>query len=108
MTSPVAMSLEDSITMMFMVPRDLEKASLPKPNNQEIEFTEMPSKILAAVRFGGWASNEKIEEYKAMLAEALAKEGIAHTGHFQYLGYNPPYEVVNRRNEVVVELVEKP
>jgi len=33
MTSPVTMSLEDSMTMMFMVPNDLKKENLPYQMN---------------------------------------------------------------------------
>ena len=33
---------------------------------------------------------------------SLAKEKLQHTNKFTYLGYNPPYELFNRRNEVVV------
>jgi effector-binding domain-containing protein len=108
MTSPVAMSLEDSMTMRFMVPRNIKKEDLPKPNNSNIIFEEIPSKKVAAIRFGGWASTEKIDMYQIKLKEALSKEGILHTDKFQYFGYNPPYELINRRNEVVVELSEEP
>lgn len=108
MTSPVTMNLEESMTMMFMVPRDMSKEDLPKPNNSNIAFEEIPAKKVAAIRFGGWASTEKIDLYKAKLKEALNQEGIAHTDQFQFFGYNPPYELINRRNEVVVELTEEP
>ncbi len=47
MTSPVAMSLEDSMTIMFMVPKDLKKENLPKPNQTSIEFREEPAKTLS-------------------------------------------------------------
>lgn len=104
MTSPVAMALEDSITMMFMVPKNISKETLPKPNQSDIEFKEEPAKTVAAITFGGWSSNEKIEKYKKELTDALDAEGIAYTNHFFYLGYNPPFEVLNRRNEVIVEL----
>jgi len=104
MTSPVTMSLEDSMTMMFMVPKELDKDKLPVPNQKEIEFVEVPPKKMAAIRFGGWASTEKIKKYKAMLIAELEKEGITHNNKFYYFGYNPPYEVVNRRNEVLVEV----
>ena len=43
MTSPVAMSLDDSMTMMFMVPKDSEN-KLPKPNDNQIHFKEEPAK----------------------------------------------------------------
>ena len=52
------------------------------------------------------ADDEKIEKYSQKLSALLAKEGIAHTESFSYLGYNPPYEVINRKNEVIVELID--
>jgi hypothetical protein len=104
MTSPVSMSLEDSMTMMFMVPRDLKKDNLPEPNQSQIEFQEVPAKTVAAISFKGWANTEKIEKYKRKLITALEKEGIEYQNRFYFLGYNPPYEVFNRKNEVIVEL----
>jgi hypothetical protein len=104
MTSPVAMSLEDSMTMMFMVPKKFTKESLPQPNQSRIEFREEPAKTVAAITFGGWSTDEKIEANKQKLIAALAAAGIKHTNRFSLLGYNAPYEVLNRKNEVIVEL----
>jgi len=104
MTSPVAMTLEDSMTMMFMVPKKLNKKTLPKPDQSQIEFREEPAKTVAAINFNGWANDEKIEKYKQKLISALDAEGITYTKRFYFLGYNPPYEVFNRKNEVIVEL----
>jgi len=106
MTSPVAMSLEDTMTMMFMVPKKFKKEALPQPNQSQIKFREEPAKTVAAITFGGWATDEKIEEFKQKLIAALAAEGINHTKGFSLLGYNAPYEVLNRRNEIIVELEE--
>jgi len=104
MTSPVAMSLEDSMTMMFMVPKKFNKNNLPKPNQSDIEFKEMPAKRVAAITFGGWSNDEKIALHKEKLTKALDEAGIAYSNRFYYLGYNPPYEVFGRKNEVIVEL----
>jgi len=104
MTSPVSMSLEDSTTMMFMVPKNLNKDMLPKPNQTSIEFKEVPAKLIAAISFSGWANDTKIENYKQELKEALDAEGIPYTNKFYFYGYNAPYEVFNRKNEVIVEL----
>ncbi|PWH82261.1 SOUL family heme-binding protein [Brumimicrobium oceani] len=104
MTSPVAMSLEDSMKVMFMVPKDRARESLPKPNNSQIKFKEEPPKTVAAITFGGWASDEKIQDYKKQLTDALDAEAIIYTKHFFFLGYNPPFDVFNRKNEVIVEL----
>ena len=104
MTSPVSMSLDDSTTMMFMVPKKLNKETLPKPNQSGIEFKEEPAKLIAAITFGGWANDDKIEKYKQELKAALNAEGIKFIDKFYFFGYNAPYEVFNRKNEVIVEL----
>jgi uncharacterized protein YxeA len=104
MTSPVAMSLEDSMTMMFMVPKKFKKEMLPQPNQSQIKFREEPAKIVAAITFGGWANDEKIEKYKQKLKSALDAEGITYTNRFYFLGYNPPFEFFNRKNEIIVDL----
>lgn len=104
MTSPVSMSLEDSMTMMFMVPKKFNKENLPKPNQTDIEFKEEPSKTMAAITFGGWANSKKIEVYKNKLKTALDEEGISYSNKFYFFGYNPPFEILNRKNEVLVEL----
>ena len=106
MTSPVAMSLDDNMTMMFMVPKKFKKETLPQPNQSEIKFKEEPAKTVAAITFGGWASDESIAKYKQQLIAALKAEGIPYTNQFYFLGYNPPFEVINRKNEVIVELVD--
>jgi hypothetical protein len=106
MTSPVVMEIGDTTRMSFMVPSDMKKEDLPKPNNGRIYFEEQEQKIMAAIEFGGWADDEKIEEYTNKLKANLKANGLSFTGKFSYLGYNPPYQVVGRRNEIVVELVE--
>jgi hypothetical protein len=104
MTSPVAMSLKDSITMMFMVPKRLTIKDLPRPNQSEIKFIEEPAKTVAAISFGGWANTDKIEKYKKKIISALENENILFKDQFYLLGYNPPYDMIGRRNEIIVEL----
>ena len=106
MTSPVSMSLEDTMTMMFMVPKKFRKENLPKPNQSNIEFREEPSKTMAAITFGGWANSNKIEVYKNKLKTALEEEGVPYSNKFYFFGYNPPFEILNRKNEVLVELTD--
>ncbi len=104
MTSPFSMSLEDSMTMMFMVPKKFNKDMLPKPNQSDIVFKEEPAKTVAAIKFSGWANDTKIEKYKQDLITALDAEGIKYSNRFYFFGYNAPFEVFNRKNEIVVEL----
>ena len=104
MTSPVAMSLKDSTTMLFLVPKKYTRDNLPVPNDSSIEFKDMPEKRVAAISFGGWASDSKIAAFKSKLITALNTKGIEYTDNFYFLGYNAPMEVFNRKNEIIVEL----
>ena len=104
MTSPVKMSIQDSMTMLFMVPHKFKKETLPLPNDSKIEFKEEAEKTVAAIGFGGWANAKKIDRYKKELSAALDAKGISYSNRFFFLGYNAPYEVFNRKNEIIVEL----
>jgi hypothetical protein len=105
MTSPVVMELGDTSKMMFMVPKNYNLKNLPNPKNSKIVFEKEEEKIIAAIRFDGWADDEKIEKYKTILRNELANEKLNFINKFSFVGYNPPYEVMNRRNEIVVELI---
>jgi hypothetical protein len=104
MTSPVTMSLKDSTTMMFLVPKKYTRDNLPVPNDSSIEFKDVPEKKVAAISFGGWANDSKIASFKKKLIDVLNSKGIKYTDNFYFLGYNAPMEVFNRKNEIIVEL----
>ena len=104
MTSPVAMSLKDSTTMMFLVPKKYTRDNLPVPNDSSIEFKDVPEKKVAAISFSGWANDSKIASFKKKLIDVLESKGIQYTDNFYFLGYNAPMEVFNRKNEIIVEL----
>jgi hypothetical protein len=106
MTTPVTMDLKDTMTMRFLVPANYKKEELPAPTDSSIVIEEMPAKIVAVIRFSGWADDEKIEKHRLKLSKALEKEGLEHEGGFTFMGYNAPFDPVNRRNEVMVELVD--
>ena len=104
MTSPVTMSLKDSTTMLFLVPKKYTRDNLPVPNDSSIEFKDVPEKKVAAISFGGWANDSKIASFKKKLIDVLESKGIHYTDNFYFLGYNAPMEVFNRKNEIIVEL----
>lgn len=102
MTSPVAMNISDTTTMMFMLPSEVDIEKVPIPKNEDIKFNVQKERTVAAITFGGWANDEKIALYTEQLKKLLKENNIEHDGNFSYLGYNPPFEVVNRRNEIIV------
>ena len=105
MTSPVEIEMDSLVTMKFMLPAEHDPADLPRPDNAEVRFKTEAERTMAAITFGGFATDERILAHKEQLFAALDREGIAHTGQWSFLGYDPPYRLVGRRNEVVVELV---
>jgi len=105
MTSPVHMDIGDTIsTMSFVMPSNFKKEDLPKPNNSEIQLQIMEQEYVAVIQFGGFANTSSINKHKAQLKQLLDKRGISYFGNFRFLGYNPPYQLFGRRNEVIVSL----
>jgi len=104
MTSPVVLEMDSAVTMKFLVPAEYVMQEMPKPKNAEVRFATEVERTMAAISFGGFANDEKILQHKNELFKRLAEEGIAHTGQWSFLGYDPPFKLFGRRNEVVVEL----
>lgn len=105
MTSPVHMDINDSISSMsFVMPANYNKENLPLPNNSEIILKSSPDEYVAVIQFGCFASNKIIEKKTAILESALKKNHLSYYGHFRYLGYNPPYQLLGRRNEIIVAI----
>jgi hypothetical protein len=104
MTSPVVMEMDEQITMKFLVPAQYDMASMPKPDNIEVKFMTEKERKMAAITFGGYADDQKIAVQRDLLFAALAAEGIEHSGDWSFMGYDPPFKLINRKNEVVVVL----
>lgn len=105
MTSPVHMDINNSkSSMSFVMPSAYNKENLPKPDNSNVKIEKTEDEYVAAIRFGGYASNEDIKKYSEKLGKLLREKGITYYGNFRFLGYNPPYEFIGRRNEVIVSV----
>jgi hypothetical protein len=105
MTSPVHMDIEDGGSSMgFVMPANYNKDNLPLPNNSDVTIKTIPEEYVAAIRFGGFASGESITKHRMILENALKEKGYSYYGNFRYLGYNPPFQIFGRRNEVIVAL----
>ena len=105
MTSPVHMSIaETGSSMSFVMPSRYDLGNLPKPTDPGVFLEKTPDEHVAAVRFGGYASDEAIRRGIDRLESILKAKGIRSHRNHRYLGYNPPYQVVGRRNEIVVTI----
>jgi len=105
MTTPVHMDINDSVSSMsFVMPSSYTMENLPKPNNPDVLIQKTTEEYVAVVRFGGFASDKDNEFYSARLHNILEEKGITSYGHTRFLGYNPPFQLVDRRNEIVVSV----
>lgn len=104
MTAPVVMNMGDTASMYFVMPKAYDKSELPKPNSSKVEIVEEGEKTLAVIEFGGYSSDEKIEKYRKKLEQILVKNKVKIKGAYLFMGYNAPWDVINRRNEVAVEV----
>jgi hypothetical protein len=106
MTSPVVMSIGDSATMYFVMPKSYKQSELPTPNSSQVKIMEESAKTLAVITYGGFSSDEKIENYRAKLGSILSKNDIKTKGDYMFMGYNAPWDVIDRKNEVAIEVIE--
>ena len=103
MTSPVHMDINnESSSMSFVMPSKYDIKNLPRPKDANVHIHETPGEYVAAIPFGGFANDASIKKYAAQLEKSLEEKGIKSIGHFRYLGYNPPYQLIGRKNEVIV------
>jgi hypothetical protein len=93
--------------MSFVMPANYTKDNLPIPNNAEVSIQTTPDEYVAVITFGGFSNNDNIEKHTKLLESALKAHNISYYGNFRYLGYNPPYQLFGRRNEVIVSVNEK-
>lgn len=104
MTSPVVMEMDSIVTMRFMVPSAYSISELPVPNDSTINLSVLEGGKYAVKKFVGWASDAKIDKEASSLRQMLKENNISFENKIIYQGYNPPYQVVNRRNEVMFKV----
>ena len=106
MTSPAHMDINDSeSTMSFVMPSAFNAQNLPKPNDAKVIIQTVPDETVAAIQFGGYASDEDIKQNTQRLINLLIENKIEYFGNFRFLGYNAPYQFINRKNEIIVNVI---
>jgi hypothetical protein len=104
MTAPVVIEMADTMKMSFIMPSEYTMENLPEPDDTDVTIHTEPSKIVAVIQYGGFSNDRKLEEYSLKLKEALDRYNLTAIGPYIYYGYNPPYQMTNRRNEIAVEI----
>jgi SOUL heme-binding protein len=106
MTAPVTLEQQGGRwRVQFVMPSQYKLSDLPKPNNASVTLREVPGRKVAALRFSGFAGEEKVAEKTAELREWLVARGLTAAGSGQLARYDPPWTLAFlRRNEIILEL----
>jgi hypothetical protein len=105
MTAPVIMNMSDAdASMSFVMPSQYQMSELPIPNSKAVSLVKQDSMTLAVLQFGGFSSDEKIAKHAQLLTQVLEKNNIRTKGSLLYMGYNAPWDLINRRNEVAFQI----
>ena len=105
MTAPVHMDINDTVSSMsFVMPAAYNESNLPKPNDPNVIIKKTSDEYVAALRFGGYASDGDLKFYSQKLENLLREKGLTTIGNYRFLGYNPPFQPIGRRNEIIVRI----
>ncbi|MBL7989958.1 MAG: heme-binding protein [Candidatus Kapabacteria bacterium] len=110
MTAPVVMDMDSteqglSGRMAFTMPKDFDVNAKPEPRSPFIAFSTTEPQYTASLAVGGFPRLDEMNALKERLFTALKEQGLQHTNHAEYLYYNPPTQLLGRRNEVLVRLI---
>ena len=104
MTAPVIMEMGDDTKMSFVMPKEHSMESLPEPSSEEVKILKVSPKKYAVITFPGYANNKKIDKYAKKLLKSIKSEGLETLGNVKFMGYNAPWQVIGRKNEIAVEV----
>jgi hypothetical protein len=105
MTSPVHMDINNAkSSMSFVMPSSYNKEDLPKPDDSSVILETTRDEYVAALRFSGYASDSDIRINTEKLRKLLDENKISYYGNFRYLGYDSPFRITGRRNEIIVSV----
>lgn len=109
MTAPVMQQPAGNLwTVRFVMPSAYSLEKLPKPNNAKVMIKVIPRKRFAVIRFSGTATREKLSLKTEELMKQVELKKLNTDASPVYAFFNPPWTLpFLRRNEVMVELLEK-
>jgi len=104
MTAPVITSMQENSEMSFIMPIGITNDNCPKPNNSNIQITEVNPRLAATISFSGYPNPNVCQSMKQKLKDLLSSLHIEHENNFEVHVFDPPYKTFNRRNEIVVSI----
>ncbi|MCC5794032.1 MAG: heme-binding protein [Gammaproteobacteria bacterium] len=108
MTAPVAQSTAEQgegYVVSFVIPARYTLETVPLPADPRITIREVPSEIVAVLRYRGTWGARRYAAREAELLERLARQGLQPAGPSRWARYNSPFSLPPfRRNEVIIPL----
>ena len=86
------------------MPAAYDSKELPTPKDGSVKILKTDDEYVAALSFGGFANDKTIKENSDKLAKLLKENELVPRGNFRYLGYNPPFQLLGRKSEIVVKV----
>jgi effector-binding domain-containing protein len=104
MTAPVSQqSIQGKWAVSFMMPASYTMETLPTPDDSTIKLRQIPARLVAAVRYSGFWSEEKYLLHKEKLEKWINDNRYTVTGEPVWARYNPPVTLwFMRRNEILI------
>jgi hypothetical protein len=106
MTAPVNQAAEaGGYRVSFVVPSQFTLDTVPRPLDPRVRIREVPSQLVAVLRYSGlWSQGEYLRKEDA-LKEFIANRGLRANGAAQFARYNSPFMLpFLRRNEIMIPL----
>ncbi len=108
MTAPVSTTrTADGYTVAFTLPEKYSLATSPIPTDSAIHLREIPSRIVAVIRFSGRWTESSMSDHEQELLQWMKNNGYIPGGIPVIARYDPPFMPwFLRRNEVQIEMTK--
>lgn len=107
MTAPVAQTPTGAgrWTVQFMMPSAYGLDTLPRPNDPDVKFRQVPARRMAVLTYSGVANAKNFAERTGELNAWIKARGLTPRGEPVLAQYDPPWTPwFMRRNEVQIEV----
>jgi len=105
MTAPVHMATDEGrMRMSFVMPAERSREPMPKPKDGSVILHKADEEHVAVLRFGGFMRDGSMEDMRRELLAEVERHGLEPIGMVRFMGYDPPWQMIGRRNEVVVSV----